>query len=147
MLAFARLPNGKDCLFNHCEIVLPASSLEGLDAQQIGQFVVALIPRVEQFARDFGSTDRDNFESIEEFDAAVLEKKALDARKVARAVHVKRLRQEITSNYEHLFMMIGRRDGFRCKRCGSSDPDLQIDQYCAGLERRRKRLRESSITV
>jgi HNH endonuclease len=39
-------------------------------------------------------------------------------------------RQEIRDNYNRLFVQIGRRGGFRCAHCGSSD-DLAIDHVVA----------------
>lgn len=50
-----------------------------------------------------------------------------EARRSARARHVASIRSEVSSHYGKAFITVGRRDGFRCACCGSSDGDLAID--------------------
>lgn len=51
--------------------------------------------------------------------------------RASRRAEIPRLRRDIQANYSRLFMLVGRRDGFRCAICGSSGGDLQIDHVVA----------------
>jgi hypothetical protein len=42
----AKIKNGKSWGITHCELVLPASSLENMSAEEIGEQVLALLPYV-----------------------------------------------------------------------------------------------------
>jgi len=52
----------------------------------------------------------------------------LNATKRARGrTQVQKVRSELQANYHKTLVSLGRRDGFRCMTCLSSEPDLQID--------------------
>lgn len=64
--------------------------------------------------------------------AFTLVKSEIDRRQKAAseagpANRAKAVRKDMRYRYERIFVNLGRRDGFRCKHCDSSDGDLQID--------------------
>lgn len=62
---------------------------------------------------------------------AAIELIATARARAATRSEIPRLRREIRGNYDQLFVSIGRRDGFRCAACGSSNGDLQVDHIVA----------------
>lgn len=52
---------------------------------------------------------------------------ALQGQAEEKAKATKALRAKIAADYDRLFVILGRRDGFRCANCDNAGSDLQID--------------------
>ena len=69
-----KLENGKEWGVTHCELILPATSLEGMSAEEIGAAVTALQPYVTKFQSYLSGTwHSEYFNSLEDFERAVAE--------------------------------------------------------------------------
>jgi hypothetical protein len=67
-----KIKNGESWGITHCELVLPASSLENMSAEEIGEQVLALLPYVKRLeSYMYSGTGLGYFESIEEFEEAI----------------------------------------------------------------------------
>lgn len=137
-------------------ILVPIDQIDGMSDEQIGRAIRLLIPQArlcfaEEYADHFrfrigDLTDEEiaegksilsefanksslvnetlneliEWQAVEEI--RKIEAKAREESKSNR----KRIRSEVSSKYDKLFLAIGRRDGFKCAACGSTE-ELQID--------------------
>lgn len=129
--AIVQLTNGQEWFVSQSEIVIPARQSAQMSAQEIGEAVLALIPRIRRLApyvNEWASLAASSPErlTLEDLERHVDKLESIARRRQAAAPYIQARRQEVQSNYDHIFVAIGRRDGFYCVVCGIS-ADLEID--------------------
>ena len=86
-----KLENGKEWGVTHCELILPATSLEGMNPEEIGEAVAALRPYVNMFQSYLlGTLHREYFDSLEDFEHAVAEQEKVEHQKREPAQTIQR---------------------------------------------------------
>lgn len=93
-----------------------------LDQENI-DFLGDRIGRLRQFSGEHQSID----DAIAAVDRFLEREKQRRAKQEEARTHARRVRSQMQADYSNTFVKLGRRDGFRCAICQSSDPDLQID--------------------
>jgi hypothetical protein len=132
-------PDGTYWVINHCcEFIFGGDDVAHLTAQEIGERVMSLIPRLHRVGPYWGDWQRNQLKhtggigkpTLEELEAWVdKEEERLAKREIARQ-RSPQIRKEIRDNYDRYFMALGRRDGFHCQQCQTTY-DLTIDHVVA----------------
>lgn len=127
--------NGRQWLVTQCEIVIPTKDTTEMTPEEIGAHVLALIPRIQRVAPYVNEWDyapkrtlsgREYLRTLQDVEAYV---EAQEAEKQAREVRRQQsptVRRHLQADYAHIFMTIGRRDGFHCQNCHITT-GLEID--------------------
>lgn len=127
-LALVPLSDGHEWMISPYEIIIPIRHARHMTATEIGALVLNLIPRIkrlELYANEWGPLDK-----IESLEAWVTRQEQKKFDQEALRLQITKLRREIQADYDHIFMILGRRDGFDCRLCGIST-DLEIDHVVA----------------
>ena len=125
------------------EVIVPIDRLEGMTDAEIGQAVRFLIPaarlvqaiheadwllhsgakgcpldvldKLEPLLKEFAG----QHELIDAALRQIAARRAMETIREQRRQHTRKERSRAAAQYEVLFITVGRRDGFKCARCGS----------------------------
>lgn len=77
--------------------------------------------------REFAGEDSDIDEALAIVEQTIREAQEAEARKISLRTRAQKVRADMRTDYSRTFVKLGRRDGFHCAICMSSESDLQID--------------------
>ena len=124
-------PDGHEWLVTQSEIVISIAQLDGMQAIEIGERILSLIPRIKQIAPYVHEWSMDS--SLRSLSQVELYIQSIEVERSKRTMMRKKslqIRAELQKNYDHIFISIGRRDGFCCAICGGAS-SLEIDHVVA----------------
>lgn len=133
MLIQVRMPNGRQWSGLQGEVALGRQDVEGMTAEEIGTALLAfcawgeVVSDYELFKGEYLPDLR--FDSLAEFEGFAKGLRRLQQAEIERHNQTAATRASARpkgQNWARTFVEIGRRDGFRCRRCGGAD-DLQLD--------------------
>lgn len=127
-------------------VLIPSNQVNNLSEHEIGKLVKKLTKESDFYFAEVlsvwvandGRSDWENLlpylepfeESSQTIDEAIVKLRQIRDKQLRREkgkASAPEKRKEIKSNYDSLFVKIGRRDGFKCAEFGCSNNDLEID--------------------
>ena len=113
-------------------LYIPVQSLENMTSEEIGQYILALVPSIHQMTAYLCRGGLPHGMTLEQFNELYQHEQSKLTQRDTPQQNKKvpslqdDIRKELQRHYAKFFMYIGRRDGFHCQQCHTTT-NLQID--------------------
>ena len=116
------------------ELVIPVRSIEGMSAEEIGSAILSLVPDIREWSDAWKNPlyklhkVESRLKTLDDFKRYKEEVVQQERERIEKKQRKLVVRKNLRGMYHKQFVMVGKRDGFKCRICGSTDAnDLQID--------------------